>query len=151
MKSYPSLDITLPVCCCFTVSFHPQSLVLKGTPLAQPKRRKAIFSNARSAQLSRLHGLPSPQLAALASEGGTLEQRTRQGAATLSALRTDIASFESWWFDKWARSNGSKRFFWVRKLLKMRGFYLTAKIMEDHGFGNILGQAPHGWWEVFSR
>lgn len=96
MKSYPSLDITLPVCCCFTVSFHPQSLVLKGTPLAQPKRRKAIFSNA-SAELSRLHGLPSPQLAALASEGGTLEQRTRQGAATLSALRTDIASFESWW------------------------------------------------------
>ena len=47
----------------------------------------------------RLHGLPSPQLAALASEGGTLEQRTRQGAATLSALRTDIASFE-WSLEK---------------------------------------------------
>ena len=39
---------------------------------------------------------------------------------------------------------GPNVFFWVRKLLKMRGFYLTAKIVEDHRFGNILGQEPHG-------
>lgn len=36
----------------------------------------------------------SPELAALASEGGTLEQRTREGAALVAKLRTETASLE---------------------------------------------------------
>ena len=55
-----------------------------------------VIAFAAASRVSRLHRLPpaSPELVALASEGGTLEQRAREGATQLAKLRSETASLE---------------------------------------------------------